>query len=58
MEFNDQLLETPNSAKLTNSDALERELRKALKLEDYGTPSKVALFASVPSIQSTNIDAL
>ena len=58
MEFNNQLLETPNSAKSTNSDALKRELRKALKLEDYRTPSKVALFTSVPNIQSTNIDAL
>ena len=58
MEFNDQLLETPNLAKLTNSDALKRELRIVLKLKNYGTPFKVVLSVSVPSIQFTNIDTL
>ena len=50
MEFNNQLLEMPNLAKLTNLDALKRELRKVLKLKDYKTPSKVALSVSVPNI--------
>ena len=58
MKFDDQLLEMPNSAKSTDSDALERELRIALELEDYGTPSEVALSVSVPSVQFTDIDAL
>ena len=50
IEFNNQLLETPNLAKLTNLDALKCELRIALKLEDYRTPFKVASSVSVPSI--------
>ena len=58
MEFNNQLLETPNSAKLTNLNTFKRELKKALKLKNYGTPSKVALSVSVPGMQFTNIDAL
>jgi len=58
MEFDDQLLKMPNSAKSTDSDALERKLRKALELEDYGTPPKLVLSAEVPSMQSTNTDAL
>jgi hypothetical protein len=58
IEFDNQLLETPNLAKLTNLDALERKLRKALKLEDYRTPLKVVSSVKVPSMQSTNIDAL
>ena len=58
MEFDDQLLETPNSAKLTNLNTLKRKLRKALKLEDYRTLFKIALSANIPSIQSTNINAL
>ena len=42
---------------MTNSDALKRKLRKALELEDYGTP-KVDLSVRVPNMQSTDIDAL
>jgi len=40
----------PNLAKLTNLDAFKRELRKALKLKDYGTPPKVVSSIRVPSI--------
>ena len=40
----------PNLAKLTDLNAFKRELRKALKLEDYGTPSKVVLSIKVSSI--------
>jgi len=49
IEFDDQPLETPNLAKSTNSDTLKRKLRKALKLEDYGTP-KVDSSVRVPNI--------
>ena len=45
-----------NSAKLANLNTLKCELRKVLKLENYKTPFKVALFINIPSMQSINTD--
>ena len=58
MEFDDQLLETPNSAKSTDSDAFELAWRTAFELEDCGTPPEVVSSVRVPGMQSTDTDAL
>ena len=42
----------PNLAKLTDLDALECELRKALELENYGTPFEVVLPVSVSGMHT------
>ena len=47
-----------NSAILTDSDTLKHELRKALKLETYGTPPKVVSPISIYNMRPYNTDTL
>ena len=50
MEFDNQFLEMPNSAKSTNLDAFKYIWRTAFKLENCGTPFKVVLSIKIPSM--------
>ena len=57
MEFDNQLLEMPNLAKLTDLNAFEYIQRKVFKLKNCKTFFKVVLSIRASSMQFTDIDA-